>query len=234
MKSPKWPVVLGVACAVVVVAAQLGADETNKADETKKLEGTWIAESTSKDAELAMPWKGGQWVFAGDVVRLTLPREKEQTFPFTVDPAKVPKTMDIAPPKNSKQAPWPTIYELDGDSLKLCIGSGDKRPARFTDKDGFIVVLKRKKPAVKIEVTGRLMYLKSLLEAQEGLYRVEVGDSAIYLTFADDAKRAEARQRVGELVTVKGELTLGVLEKRGATRPEGDPVAVAAEIAPAK
>lgn len=141
MKSLGWPVRLGVACAVVAVAtAQL------RADEAKKLEGTWVVESTSRDAELAAPWKGSQWVFAKDVVTVKWPMRKEVTlFPFTVDQAKMPKVMDFAPPKNSKQAPWPMIYELDGDSLKLCIGSGDKRPAKFTDKDGFIVILKRKK-----------------------------------------------------------------------------------------
>jgi hypothetical protein len=50
---------------------------------------------------------------------------------------------------------------------------------------------------VKVEVTGRLVYLKSLRQAPEGLYRVEVGDSALYLTFADGAKLANAHRRVG-------------------------------------
>jgi uncharacterized protein (TIGR03067 family) len=141
MKSPRWPVVLGVACAVVAVAtAQPGADEA------KKLDGTWVVESTSRDAELASPWKGSQWVFAKDIVTVKWPMEREgKLFPFTVDPAKMPKVMDFAPPKNSKQAPWPMIYELDGDSLKLCIGSGDKRPTEFNNKQGLVVVLKRKK-----------------------------------------------------------------------------------------
>ena len=139
MKSLEWPVVLGVACAVVAVAtAQPGADEA------KKLDGTWVVESTSRDKELAMPWKGGQFVFAGDMVTLKLPYMKGETFTFKVDPAKMPKAMDFAPPKKSKQAHRPMIYELDGDSLKLCIG-GDKRPAKLTDKDGFVVLLKRKK-----------------------------------------------------------------------------------------
>ena len=133
--------VLGIACAVVAVAtAQPGADEA------KKLDGTWVVESTSRDAELASHWKGSQWVFDKDIVTVKWPMERKgKLFPFTVDPAKMPKVMDIAPPKNSKQAPWPMIYELDGDSLKLCIGSGDKRPTEFNDKQGVVVVLTRKK-----------------------------------------------------------------------------------------
>jgi uncharacterized protein (TIGR03067 family) len=140
MKSLRWPVVFGVVCAVVAVAtAQPGADDA------KKLGGTWVVESTSREKELANPWKGGQFVFAGDTVTVKLPGEKEQTFTFTVDPAKVPKVMDFAPQKNSKQAPWALIYELDGDSLRLCVAYGDKRASTFTNKDGLVVVLKRKK-----------------------------------------------------------------------------------------
>jgi hypothetical protein len=90
------------------------------------------------------------------------------------------------------------------------------------------------KVGVKVEVTGRLMYLKSLRQAPEGLYRVEVGDAAVYLTFADAAMRADAHKLVGGTVTVKSTLTLGVLEKHGATRPEGDAVVAATKVAPAK
>jgi uncharacterized protein (TIGR03067 family) len=137
MRSRRWLVVFGVTCAgVVVAAADLAADDA------KKLEGTWVVESTSRDKELAMPWRGGQFVFDKDKVTVTLPKSKEQTFPITVDAAKEPKAMDFAPPK--KEAPWLMIYELDGDSLKLCI-EHDKRPTEFNNKQGLVVVLKRKK-----------------------------------------------------------------------------------------
>jgi uncharacterized protein (TIGR03067 family) len=89
-----------------------------------------------------MPWKGGQFVFGRDQVTVKLPRSKEQTFAFTVDAAKEPHAMDFAAPK--KQAPWLMIYELDGDSLKLCI-EHDKRPTEFSNKQGLVVILKRKK-----------------------------------------------------------------------------------------
>jgi uncharacterized protein (TIGR03067 family) len=79
------------------------------------------------------------------MVTVKWPMGRELTFPLTVDPAKMPKAVDFAPPKNSKQAPWPMIYELDGDALKLCLGSGDKRPTEFANKQGLVVVLKRKK-----------------------------------------------------------------------------------------
>jgi uncharacterized protein (TIGR03067 family) len=136
MKSRLWVVVFGVACASLAGTANLAGDEA------KKLEGTWIVESTSRDKELALPWKGGQFVFDEDKVTVTLPRSKDQTFPFTVDAGKEPKAMDFAPPK--KQAPWLIIYELDGDTLKLCI-EHDTRPTEFNNKQGLVVILKRKK-----------------------------------------------------------------------------------------
>ena len=139
MRSRPWLVVFVVACAGVVVAtADLAADDA------KKLEGTWVVESTSRDEFLAVGWKGDQWVFGGDRVTLKT-KAKELNFTFTVDPAKEPKTMDFAPPKESNQARWLTIYELDGDLLKVCIGLGAKRPTEFSDKQGMVVVLKRKK-----------------------------------------------------------------------------------------
>lgn len=137
MRSWLWFVVFGIACSGVLAAT---ADLV--ADDTKKLQGTWVVESTSRDKELAMPWKGGQFVFDGNKVTLKLPHEKELTFTFTVDAAKEPKTMDFPPPKN--QARWLMIYELDADSLMLCI-EHDKRPTEFNDKQGLVVVLKRKK-----------------------------------------------------------------------------------------
>jgi uncharacterized protein (TIGR03067 family) len=137
MRSWLCLVVFGVACAgVALAAAHLVADDA------KKLEATWVVESTSRDKELAAPWQGGEFVFGGGKVTVKLPRSKEQTFPFTVDAAKEPKTMDFAAPKT--EAPWLMIYELDGDSLKLCI-ERDKRPTEFSNKQGLVVILKRKK-----------------------------------------------------------------------------------------
>jgi uncharacterized protein (TIGR03067 family) len=55
---------------------------------------------------------------------------------FTIDPTKKPKWMDME--GNWKIDPWkPAIYELEGDSLKICIVSGGSsdnptpRPTEF-------------------------------------------------------------------------------------------------------
>jgi uncharacterized protein (TIGR03067 family) len=70
---------------------------------------------------------------------------------FTVNPTPTPKTIDLTfsdgPGKDKTQK---GIYELEGDSQKICFAKGDQvRPTEFTSKPGngqMIQVLKREKP----------------------------------------------------------------------------------------
>ena len=63
------------------------------------------------------------------------------------DQAKKPKAIDFA---EKKGEPVPGIYELDGDSLKICWNKEDKvkgRPDRFTatpENKWSMITLKRK------------------------------------------------------------------------------------------
>jgi uncharacterized protein (TIGR03067 family) len=91
--------------------------------------------------------KDGQIVIAGEKLSI---KPKEGKEPpkciFKVDPAKKPKTMDLAfVEKVPNAAPGLVIYDLDGDTLKLVIGLPNKRPTEFTDKGHPLIVLKRKK-----------------------------------------------------------------------------------------
>jgi uncharacterized protein (TIGR03067 family) len=118
-------------------------------DAAKKLEGTWTVDSASRDGKDTTA-KGSQIVFAGNKMTLKPAKaveSKEDAMTFQVDPAKKPGSIDFgyvgkAPPNT---APGKGIYELDGDTLKLCIGPPDKRPTEFTDKGALFMVLKRKK-----------------------------------------------------------------------------------------
>src|SRR5262249_3049711 len=124
-------------------AGAVGAPAARAADDAKKLEGTWVVESSSRDKELANPWKGGRCVFGGGSATLSLPGEKDQKFTFPVDSTMKPKTMDFV--SKAPQFRWLMIYELNGDSLKFCMGDGDRRPTEFSNKQGLVVILKRKK-----------------------------------------------------------------------------------------
>jgi len=70
---------------------------------------------------------------------------------FKVDATKKPKTMDMTPSEGRyKDKTLLGIYELDGDTLKICFAEpGKDRPTDFTSKAGSGVVLaihKREKP----------------------------------------------------------------------------------------
>jgi RNA polymerase sigma-70 factor (ECF subfamily) len=126
------------------------ADDKPKAD-NDKLDGSWVAESREHGGkkmseELVRKCKV---VISGDKITLVglTNGSKEDGIEgtFKLDPAGKPKAIDIRFPD------WVDvvgIYELDGDSLKLCIveSAGNNRPTEFkgTGKR-FLMVLKRSK-----------------------------------------------------------------------------------------
>ncbi len=68
---------------------------------------------------------------------------------YTINPALKPKTIDITGtdgPNAGKAIP--SIYELDGDTLRICYGLGGSRPTEFKSPAGtkyFLVTYHRKK-----------------------------------------------------------------------------------------
>lgn len=136
-----WVVVLGLAC---IVVASVRADD--RADDAKKLEGTWLVKSATLDGKNVADMKDGQIVIAGDKLTLKPKAGKDIECTFKVDSTKKPKTMRLAfVEKVPNAAPGQVIYDLDGDDLKLVFGPPDKLPTEFTDKGQPLVMLKRKK-----------------------------------------------------------------------------------------
>jgi uncharacterized protein (TIGR03067 family) len=123
--------------------------------ELAKLDGTWVANSVEiggnkiPDDELKkfpghLTIKGGKWTLKAG--------ERSQTGTFTADTAKKPAQMDIKPgdgPNAGKTIQ--AIYELDGDTMKVCYApAGKDRPTSFDtkDKEGYaLIVYKREKSA---------------------------------------------------------------------------------------
>jgi uncharacterized protein (TIGR03067 family) len=128
------------------------ADDKKQADEFKKMDGTWL-------------------VVKGELGGTALPEEVTKTFTLTlaggkyavkvggqddkgtctIDPTKKPKELDIKGEEGpNKGKTIPCIYDLDGDTLKVCYDlSGKKRPTEFkTEKDTllYLAVYKRQKP----------------------------------------------------------------------------------------
>jgi len=139
---------------VLIFALLLAADQ-NKDDATKKeyqkFEGTWIFESIevegnkvpTEDVKSKLICKGNEFTL----------QSAEATYKgtFKVDISKKPKQIDVLfseGPEKGKTSLG--IYELEGDTYKVCIGLADNqnRPTEFVSKPGsghVLEVLKRQK-----------------------------------------------------------------------------------------
>jgi len=135
---------LYVLCTVAVL--MIAADEKNDIkEELERFQGTWMLESLEiggmkMDTKM---FKDVRLILEGD--KFTHKEGKEPAHgTFKVDVSKKPKTIDITftdgPEKGNTIL---GIYELDGDSYKLCIdvAKKDVRPTKFESKKGTMLVL---------------------------------------------------------------------------------------------
>ena len=146
-------VVLGLGCLVAALTiGRAGAQDDAAKKEMKKLEGTWATVSIEA---------AGQKVTDEDKIKtrkLTMKGEKytlkvgDETVQGTIDinPTKKPKTIDVKPDSGSNKGKTLLgIYELDGDSLKICLAlPGRDRPTAFAtaaENGQQVVVYKREK-----------------------------------------------------------------------------------------
>jgi RNA polymerase sigma factor (sigma-70 family) len=120
----------------------------------EKLQGTWIAavggEFRGKTAtEQENIRAGHRLVISGDKFAWFTALQVEPLMKGTVriDETKRPKTMDMEFERESNRAVGKCIYELDGDTLKICYGEPD-RPTEFKtnpDSDNKLYVWKLEK-----------------------------------------------------------------------------------------
>jgi uncharacterized protein (TIGR03067 family) len=134
--------------AVIAVAFLAGADDSKDdapKKELKKLEGTWAVGSATFQGKPDKE-EGGEFIFTPDQLTIKGKDGKKEIVSFKIDPSKKPKIMDFTPEDKKKNAsPGKAIYELDGDTLKICVGPPDKRPDEISDKGHVLFTLKRKK-----------------------------------------------------------------------------------------
>jgi uncharacterized protein (TIGR03067 family) len=121
------------------------------AAEAKKLEGTWdivALEFMGKKID-APKGQGGSLVFAkGMKVTMKDPKgNKDGT--YKIDVSKDPKKLDLIESKDGKEDEvMQTIYEVDGDNMKMGFstkGPKSKRPTTFEGENVGIMHLKRQK-----------------------------------------------------------------------------------------
>ena len=139
----RWSLLLVCVIVFPAVAAPLPAT----ADDVKLLQGTWMVVAFDHDGK-KLPEEEAKKMMAvikDDTLTLGDGKREEQVT-FTLDQTKKPKTMDLRK-KGDNEAAGLCIYELDGDTLKLCWNKpGKERPTAFdATKVSGLAVMKRKK-----------------------------------------------------------------------------------------
>jgi uncharacterized protein (TIGR03067 family) len=131
-----------------------GARADDKADvekELKTFQGTWTFESVEAGGKKlpADQFKGMTVTFEGDKYSVKKGDKVVEAATQKLDPSKSPKTLDAKVTDGpNKGAVILGIYEISGDTLKVCFDpEGKKRPTEFKGESGSqtLVVHKRVK-----------------------------------------------------------------------------------------
>jgi uncharacterized protein (TIGR03067 family) len=148
-----------------------GASADDRKDDRKAIQGLWRVESIlvngkDWDDELGRQQKKAHWRITADSFEIELDGEGKKVIyaahAYKIDPTRTPKTWDTFPLSQpgmsaSKKRQQVAVYALEGDTLKICIGSGTvgdppgerERPKEVVSKEGsqtLLYTLKRMKP----------------------------------------------------------------------------------------
>ena len=136
-----------IAC-LLALGVFLAVAGTTRADDQKDIQGTWKIEKALRGGE-EMPTEESAKVtleFKDDKVIVHDPKRDEPAT-FKLDGTTKPKNITIKPEKKDQEVFG--IYELNGDTLKVCFTKeGGARPKEFESKAGsemMLFVLKREK-----------------------------------------------------------------------------------------
>jgi uncharacterized protein (TIGR03067 family) len=136
-----------IATAAVCLAADSHEDAAK--EDREKLQGVWAITSSERDGK---PEQGDsksplELGFAAETFRFHLPAGARHPQPYQLDPNAKPKAIDwLAGGRHGPSEPLLGIYELEGDTLKICWGQNGRRPKEFASgagKGAWLWVLKR-------------------------------------------------------------------------------------------
>ena len=133
----------------VLIIVTFGLATASAAD-ADKLQGNWIAVSAERDGKPAADIKGHMLTIDGDRFTIKLKDKVLYRGTIKVDEAKSPATIDFLHATDSLQnKSWHGIFELAGNTLKICDNGADlnkKRPTAFrteADSGHVLVTFKR-------------------------------------------------------------------------------------------
>jgi uncharacterized protein (TIGR03067 family) len=124
---------------------------TNDAEDHTKLEGTWTFVEQENQTKKKEKRPAMRIVFEGTSIAFAAEGKKPAAQGhYKVDPTKNPKTMDIILEQQGKKTTTLAIYDLSGDTLRICHFLGPssfkERPKEFiADKNTVIGTLRRAK-----------------------------------------------------------------------------------------
>ncbi len=117
-----------------LTAVDPAAAEANK-KELEKLQGSWLLQSKQEEGqdEKLRDQDRVSLTIAG--TRITIKEEKEYKGTIAIDAGKKPAAIDLIPTEEGEKGKLLGIYQVEGDTLKLCYGRpGVPRPTEFTTK----------------------------------------------------------------------------------------------------
>jgi uncharacterized protein (TIGR03067 family) len=135
--------------AALILPACGSTGETARTDHDR-MQGTWTVLSWETGGERypAEKFNNLRVEIAGD--RFVFHEGKTTwEMEFKLNPGSNPKSIDLTPPDGPAN---PGIYELEGDTLKVCFNKGQERPKDFTtsaEGERTSFVLKREKSGTK-------------------------------------------------------------------------------------
>lgn len=141
-------------CTLVLTMAAGSSRADDKADvekELKMFQGTWTFESVEAGGKTVLSdgFKDMTVTFDGDKYAVKNGNDVVESATLKLGPSKAPKAFDVTVTEGPKKgATMLCIYEISGDTLKVCFDpEGKKRPTEFKTGSGpeILVVHKRVK-----------------------------------------------------------------------------------------
>jgi len=134
-------------CLAIVLTAETVQSGDKK--EQEKFEGTWSLVKVMGGKERPKKDEYLKLTFQGDKVTIKTGPKMTEAATYSVDPTKKPKELNVHF-ENGKKLTHYAIYELNGDTLKICSFDGGKnfegRPKQMVANEETVLgVLKREK-----------------------------------------------------------------------------------------
>jgi len=117
--------------------------------DAKAIQGTWLMVKAELNGQAMKDDSLKKITLKLDGGKCEVTAESVDKGTYTLDPAAKPKILDIIDTEGPNVGrKIPAIYELQGDTLRVCYGLGGTRPTEFKSLGGtqtFLVTYQRKK-----------------------------------------------------------------------------------------